>query len=257
MQILLAVNETIVRINSKPIKIEYIQDFINTHFQNKVIKDNYIFIPQSKQNNYHRTFLLKWLYMLYIKRTKNEFSRLKESLIDRQHKAIKIILPQKIVHKITWRVIDNKTINIQIVPSNYQIVNILKKAFKTNFFISATHFTIEINTEEEKKSLYKLLNSSSIIKVPHLHIYNKSEMDDFLLIEKRVQDTEVNYTQAHAVLGSFPNDNAKTLKKKYKQLAMQFHPDKAEHKDEKTLTLYTKKFQNILHAYEILSCRVS
>ena len=42
-----------------------------------------------------------------------------------------------------------------------------------------------------------------------------------------------------------------------KQLAMQFHPDRAEQKDNQTLTLYTKKFQNILQAYEILLYRVS
>jgi DnaJ-domain-containing protein 1 len=257
MQILLGVNETIIKINSKSIRIEYIQDFINTHFSDKIIDDNYIFIPQSEHNSYHRTFLLKWLYMLYAKKTKNDVLRLKESLVHRQQKPIKIILPQKIVHKITWEIINDKTIHILIVPSNYQIIHVLQKALKSKLFISASRLSIEINTEEEKKSLQKLLDSSELIKIPYLHIYNKSKMDDFLAKKKKIQNDAIDYAQAHTILGSLPDDNAKTLKKKYKQLAMQFHPDRAEQKDNHTITLYTKKFQNILQAYEILLCRVS
>jgi len=258
MQILLGINETIIKINSASIRIEYIQDFINTHFKNKVINDNYILIPQSNDNYYHRTFLLKWLYTLYTKKTKNEFARLKESLVNRQHKPIKIILPQKIVHKISWKVVDDKTINIEIVPSNYQIVHMLNKALKTKLIASSTYFSVKINTEAEKKSLQKVLSSVDIINIPHLHIYKKAIMEEFLAEKKKeVNEKEIAYTQAHTILGSFPNDDAKTLKKKYKQLAMQFHPDKAEQKDSDALTLHTKKFQNILQAYETLLCRVS
>ena len=252
----MGVNETIIKINSKSIKIEYIQDFINTHFRDKIIKNNYIFIPESKENAHHRTFLLKWLYMLYSKKTKNNFPALKESLINRQHKPIKIILTADIVHKITWEVIDDKTININIVPSNYQIAHILKSVLKTKLFISSTYFSIEISTEEEKESLKFLLDTPTLIKIPHLHIFNKEEMDNFLVQKSVNQNNIIDYEKAHTILGSLPNDNAKILKKRYKQLAMQFHPDKAEQKDNHTVMQYTKKFQSILQAYELLSCRV-
>jgi len=249
MQILLGVNETIIKINSKSTKIDYIQHFINTHFENSTIKNNSIFIPESYENCYHRTFLLKWLYTLYAKKSNNYLPQLKESLINRQHKPIKILLPKKIIHRITYLIYDKETLHITIQPQNSQIAYKLKSFLLTKITILPTYLSVNIKTKEEKELFKRFIYSKSIIDIPHLHIYDKKKMESFLKIEQKVL-TKVD--KAYMTLEISSDYDAKSLKKQYKKLAKEFHPDKVISKDIQTINLFTSKFQNILDAYEIL-----
>lgn len=252
MQILLGTNETIVKINSKDIKIDYIQHFINSNFKNSIIKNNYIFIPESSQHYYHRIFLLKWLYTLYAKRNNNYIPELKESLVNRQHKPIKIVFPKKIIHRITYTVYNKETINIQIHPINSQIAYKLKTFLSAKMTISLTHLSVTLKTKEEKRLLKRFINSENIIDIAHLHIYDKQKMNDFFEGERRVK-TLTYRDKAYIILGLTPNDDITALKKRYKKLAKQYHPDKANLGDKKEISLYTRKFQTILQAYETLA----
>ena len=261
MQILLGAHETVIRIHSKSIRIDYIQDFINTHFADRTINGRSVFIPKSDKNSYHRTFLLKWLYSLHLKRTKIEIPKLLESLIQRQDKAIKILLSEDIVHRISWTTIDSQRVNFKIEPANQKIALTLKTYLNTKLEISSTHFSVTLKNRAEKQLLKQLLNSKSLIDVAHLHIYNSKKMDDFLEYKEESQSIKESrvcpINSAHMILGSLHSDDAWTLKKRYKKLAMKYHPDRVDIKDDKTVMLYTQKFQNILQAYEILLERVS
>ncbi len=259
MQILLGAEETIIKINSHSVRIDYIQHFISTHFLNRTIKDNVIYIPKSKDASYHRAFLLKWLYTFYVKKTNNNLPELKELLIDRQKKAIKILLQEKIIHRIVYSVIDKENIKIQISPSNNQIVRSIKTFLQTDIKLFATHIIITISEQKQKELLEKLLCSKKLINIPYKHIYSKEEMQTFIEAKKE-EKTKETYTQiyqnnlddAHLILGSFPHDDVKTLKKRYKKLAKMLHPDKINIEDKSSQILYTKKFQNLNNAYEFL-----
>lgn len=257
MQILLGVNETIIKINSKSLKIDYIQHFVSTHFTDRVISGNSIFIPQSANNQYHRTFLLKWLYSLYTKKSKNNFLELREILIKRQHKAIKILLYEDIIHRISYKIVNQETIDISISPANNQIAYKIKTFLNTKIRVLPTSLSVTIKTQEDKRLFKEFINSKNIIDVPHLHIYHKEEMKNFLL-KKEYRKKIINHIdKAYIILGLNKNYNVQTLKKRYKKLAMQYHPDKADIKDDKTIIFYTQKFQTILQAYEILLERSS
>ncbi len=262
MQILLGVHETIVKVNSNSVRIDYIQHFISTHFLNRTIKDNSIYIPCSENGSSHRIFLLKWLYTLYAKKTKNNLPELKKLLLERQHKAIKIILREKIIHRIIYSVADKEHIKIQILPSNNQIALRIKTFLQTKVELFATHMLVCVSEQKQKDLLEKLLYNKELINIPYQHIYSKKEIQFFIdgeIEEEKVEETymqkyQKSFDSAHFILGSFPQDDAKTLKKRYKKLAKELHPDRVSIEDESSQILYTQKFQNLNNAYEFLLC---
>ncbi len=254
MQILFGVHETIVKINSKSMNIEYIQHYISTHFNSRTIVKNSINIPASKANLYHRTFLLKWLYSLYSKKNK-PMPELKESLLQRYHKAIKITLPQKIIHSIRYKVVNNETLHLAITPQNAQIALKIKTFLQVKMTIFPIYLEIKLETFSEKARLQKLLNSREIINVPHKHIYNKQEIDEFFHEpEEEKQEIKIfsPLSSAYVVLKMNPTDDIKRVKKQYKYLAKELHPDKVSSEDKELVALHTKKFQELLECYEII-----
>ena len=257
MQILLGAHETVIKINSSSIKIDYIQHFISTHFFDRTIINNSIFIPQSKEHSYHRIFLLKWLYTLYSNKTQNKIPELKDSLVNRQHKAIKIVLPQKIIHEIQYKVINNNTIHLQIIPANNNIAYKIKTYLQTKVTILPSYLSINITTQEQKDLFRKFLAADNIIDIPHKHIYDSKRMKEFLsfMQDKKCMNEVSPLENAYLVLGLSSEDNAMVVKKRYKTLAKKFHPDVAILKNQNSVDVYTKKFQDILQAYEILSKR--
>jgi len=188
MQILLGANETIIKIYSKNINIDNIEYFIHSHFMSSTTKSKNIYIPSTTITSHHRNFLLKWLYTIYTKKNKSYIPKLKELIIKRANKAIKIELPNRECKYI----------------SNKQHLNDFTKTKQTKSI----------------KKYYKL---------------------------------DTSYT----ILGVTPQDDIFTLKKHYKRLAKEYHPDRVFLKDQQTINIYTSKFQNILQAYESLLTKMS
>jgi len=254
MQILFGAHETIIKINSKSMNIEYIQHYISTHFTSRMIEGSTINIPASKTNLYHRTFLLKWLYSLYSKKNK-PLPELKESLLKRYHKAIKIVLPQKIIHSITYKIIDNETLHLIITPQNSKIALKVKTFLQANMTILPTYFQITLENVDEKERLKLFLVNEKIINIPHKHIYDKKRMYEFLNGTKeqnQQQEKTSPLIHAYMILKMSPTDDIKSIKKQYKYLAKELHPDRIISDDKELIRLHTKKFQALLESYEII-----
>jgi len=248
MQILLGHQATIVKINSDTIKIDYIQHFIATHFPEVSVRGNTIFLPESTQNSYHRTFLLKWIYTLYTKKTHLKNPALKQSLVHRQQKAIRIELKEKILYTILYKIVDTETINIKITPANSQIALQIKTFLQTKIILLPTSLQVKVPSQEEKNLLQQLLSSQDIITMPHTHLYNKKEFYDFF---NPITEEEYNpLEEAYKIFDLTPQDSSKTIKKRYKTLAKQYHPDM--NTDANNTQEYTHKFQMLLSAYNLL-----
>ena len=250
MQILLGVHETIIKINSKSMNIEYIQHYISTHFSSRIIVENSIKIPASTENLYHRTFLLKWLYSLYSKKNK-PLPELKESLMQRYYKAIKIVLPQKIIHLISYKVINDETIQLSITPQNAQVALKIKTFLQVKMLILPTYLELKVENQDERKRLHKFINSNEIINIPHRHIFNKQKMDEFFYKPQQTERVSP-LSSAYMVLEMNPTDDIKSIKKQYKLLAKKLHPDRVAGNNRELIALHTKKFQELLECYEII-----
>jgi len=260
MQILFGAHETVIKINSKSLNIEFIQHYINTHFDSCVIRGNTIKIPTSSAKLSHRVFLLKWLYALYAKRNK-PFPELKEILLKRHYKNIKILLPKEIVYSLNYKVTDEEKIHLYISPKNHKITTKIKAFLEAKVETLPTHLEITLKDNEQKKRLQLLLDSNNIIDVPHKHIYNKKKMDEFLskISDESEEDSKEEkekvispIEKAYMVFKIEPTNDIKAIKKQYRNLAKKLHPDTVANTDEELVKLHTQKFQELVESYEIL-----
>lgn len=253
MQILLGVHETIVRINSHSLKIDYIQHYIHRYFNDVVLSEKSLYIPASHKNSHYRIFLLKWLYALYAKKSKNNIFELKETLLRREQKAIKITFAHTTVYKILWNISDSENLTLKVEPYNPDILCKIEKYFKTSLHVTQNQYILYLNSPQQKERLKRLLSSSDNIGQKCQHIFDQQQMDAFVDTSFKKEKPKISSLQkAHIILGALPGDDVQTLKQRYKKLAKKYHPDRVNPKDDKSVALYTEKFQNILQAYEIL-----
>lgn len=256
MQILLGAHETIVRVNSHSMKIDYIQHYIHKYFNDAVASEKSLYIPASNKSNHYRTFLLKWLYALYAKKSRNDFFELRETLLRRECKAIKITfahIHSSVRHKILWNISDVENLTLKVEPYNPDILNDIEAYFKTSLHVKQNQYTLYIDSLEQKQRLKRLLNYSQNLGQECRHVFDKQQMDAFLeTILKKEKPKMSPLQKAHIILGALPGDDVKIIKQRYKKLAKRYHPDRVSIKDDESVALYTQKFQNILQAYEIL-----
>ncbi|MDQ7067004.1 MAG: J domain-containing protein [Sulfurimonas sp.] len=196
----------------------------------------------------------KWIYTLYTKRTKNFIPELKERLVIRQKKAIKIILPQNLVHHLIYTIIDESSVSLEIKPKNYKIVKCIKSYINIPIVHTDSGTILHLQNNRDKKLLKEFMNSASLIDIEHKHVYKKKEFAEFFKEEKdkRTRNIQENPTCPYLTLGLLPSDTLSEIKKRYKYLAKCHHPDMIHTQDEATLIKHTKVFQNILNAYQTI-----
>ena len=124
MQILMGVNETIIRINNKKIYTQNLVNFMRTQFSLYSQQQKSIIILYHSSEYHKRIYLMKWLYSMYIKISKVNMPNMKQLLIDRIEKPIKIQFMQEIIRpRKTYTYKEHKEIpkkNI-IDNNNYQL----------------------------------------------------------------------------------------------------------------------------------------
>ena len=258
MQILLGAHETVIKIKSTSSSISTIINFVNIHFQQSSIKNNYIKIPYTnKTDESHRLFLLKWLYTLYTKRTHNSFPKLRESLIQRHSKTITIEILGEVSHKINYKIIDADTINITIYPYSRSLIQKVQQILPTKTTLLQKSIQVKFENNIDRQELQKFLEKQITPRESFEHVFNKKAMYDFLNTvtrELKREEKESNAISRAFLLFNLSQDYDKfTLKKEYKNLAKKYHPDKIMHQSKHQVQEYTQKFQEILHAYNLLS----
>jgi hypothetical protein len=209
-------------------------------------------VPEFMGDYHHRSFLLKWLYGLYAKKSKNSLPELKEALLSRHHKAIKIVFKKRIIHKIIHKISQDDMLCIEIEPKNKKLCVAIKEYFKVDTAEKSAPLVVKIDSKEKKERVKSFIKKDEMLKIPIMHIYNKAQMSDFLKTQVAEDSKESFIEKAYFVLGLKPNISKKVVKKHYRILARRYHPDMADSRDDETIAFCTKKFQNIQEAYEIL-----
>ena len=105
-------------------------------------------------------------------------------------------------------------------------------------------------TKQEERILARIAEAMEID--PNLY---HSIFDAFEQIHTRGREAaQISLEKAYRLLGVSPNDDMQTIKKAYRKLVRQYHPDiiKAQGKDESYMQEATKKTQEINEAYELI-----
>ncbi len=105
-------------------------------------------------------------------------------------------------------------------------------------------------TRSEERMLGRIAEAMEIDPQMYHRLFDMFEQ----LNAQRTQNTQNSLEDAYKLLGVSPDDDMDTIKKAYRKLVRQYHPDiiKAQGKDEAYLKEATQKTQEINEAYELI-----
>ena len=251
MQILMGAHSTIVSINESKVHTKNLIHFIQTNLTSYTQYKTSIVLNHSPKEHYQRVFLLKWLYTLHTKVTKKSVPNLKELLVKRVDKPIKIEFKNRIEKQLCVNVTITKEGAIQLslnrndfyLSKDFELI--IKKQLDI-FCIKEKYIEIEID-ENSNSKIKKMFSYESAKEHNIFFIYEDKNALDKLLNPKPIID---DFQNALMLLNSEKNDSIKSIKAQYKKLLKFYHPDNVfEQTSEKE---YTQKFQNIQNAFTII-----
>ena len=252
MQVLLALEHTIFKIDDTIDDYKRFLKFLNLHFNVKSIKENQFFVPRAVECTQHRKQLMKWLYSFYKKDAKNFNDKLKFELLQRIDKPIHI-------HFLS----SNKTTPITISATFYEdsICQLLLagksrgcreyiieyfKGLVTEKSLSLFLYELKLVRIEDKYKLREFFQKKEIHNTQVSMLYNSKAFDAFLLSSKKSVSTE--FENACNILHVSESDSFEKIKKHYRKLAKAYHPDLSCLAPD----VSTVKFQILLNAFDII-----
>jgi len=254
MQVLMAMNETLIKFDSTD-NIQQIMRFIDSKFLQKKLYDSSIILPYDDDDHHKRVFLLKWIYNIYSKGMQVDLPSLKTLLIQRVKKPIRLvgfINPVNRLFYLRLRVINFNYLNINIFPNNLHLFLAVKKQLMScvvNTTYNPLAICIKIETMEDKNRVREFIDRRDISSFKTELLYNKDEIEKFMLTLPRIND---KLSKAYQLLMTTSDTPFQNIKKQYKSLAKQYHPDTVKTSNEFQISSYTKKFQSIQNAYELI-----
>ena len=250
MQILMGAHATLIKINESKVQTKNLLYFIQTSFSSYIRNEKEIAIEYQKHEYHKRVFLIKWLYNMHIKLTKQDVPKMKELLVKRIEKPIKIEFKNTLKRQIN--------VNVEIMEDNFlhfdlnlfdqYFINELKNTVsKYVAFIDYDErgILVDISTNDSKHSAKKLLLKEKTL----FYIFSdKNEIFKSLevsLIKNKLDDYFI-------LLDSTQDDSMEIINKRYKKLRKMYHPDNVFHQKNNTIQEYTEKFQLLQNAYNAI-----
>ncbi len=253
MQVLLAVEHTIFKIDATVDDYTQMLRFIETNFSVKKVKENMIFIPITGESNHKRKFLMKWLYSYYKKETQHYNPKLKFELVKRIDKPIHIHFLPKENQLVTLSTTFYDNAMCQLVfDSKCEKCNLYVLQYFAGYIRlkSATFnlFEVTITTQKQQGRLRKFFTKDKFYGVPIKMLYNKQALEYFLDISLAIEEEQSELEKAYKLLKAKETDSLGEIKKHYKKLAKAYHPDLSTLDIEES----TEKFQLLSDAFSII-----
>jgi len=244
----------------------HLQNMIEKNFSKRIGRKNKTIVFKLEDETTQRRYFLKLVSKLYLK--SNEFpdlhtaKKIKKSI----DKSIKIThlksnqLQQQLKIKVTIE--DNYAVVFALTSSNSILVSYLKNYFKDHLIkyrLKNHTVTLYPNSENTAKLLEKLLNQKEIIGCYVDFNYDINEFLDYKSALMRKQNRRRKFSALFAILKEYyevlnceANDDFMTIRKNYLRLVKQYHPDTLGDKSTTLSSYYSRKFQAVQEAYEII-----
>lgn len=249
---------TLIKINEPEVQTKNLLYFIQTSFKSYESNEKQIIIEYKEQEYYKRVFLIKWLYNVFAKVTNQDIPKMKELLVKRIEKPIKIEYKNAIKKQINVNVeiMKNSFLHLSLNLFDEYFVNELKSIVRkyVTYIDDTRGIIIDISTNDSKYNTKELLlNEKNLFYI----FSDKNEIFkslEFSQVENKLDDYFI-------LLNSTKEDSMKIIKKRYKKLRKIYHPDNVFHQKDDATQEYTKKFQLLQNAYnavkeQSLLCKV-
>jgi len=242
-------------INLKPLLY-----FIDNNFQKVKYFSNCVVISNEKSEEVKKKYLLKWAYKIYEKNLPYKESKFFQLLIASYALPIYVITPpsNSVVQLATITIDQISKNEISISSNQYQdkIAQYFKLVFKDSIIFSSkkSTFNLIIKTKAHLALLKSILKKKEILNISIIFVTHG-------LSFKRLHPQDTNLAQylyeeklqkSHMILSTSDDSTESEIKKNYRNMLKKYHPDIVYNKGEDLVKLYTRRFQVIQHAYEIV-----
>lgn len=258
MRVVLRNNAIFVQGSSQTLEEPWMEEFFEHHIHNTLFLDNGVLVLNSESSSEKKEEFLETLSDEYTKANDLSSPFYRRSLKRCKTAAVRIELPYRKAEKVEIELyaFGPNRVKFTFLTPNSWVMRYLKQQLSSVLLSStSTNLYIDVSTSAGKARLEKTLNRQGV-----LHFVINYRYDDEFMSRLYGQykgwgfgsDTIDKMIRYHAIfelpVGAKPSD----LKKRYRELAKRYHPDRVQTKNPEIINHYTQKFQLLQEAYDAL-----
>jgi DnaJ-domain-containing protein 1 len=251
-------NAIFVQGSSQTLEEPWMEEFFDHHLDNTLFLDNGVLVLNSENSSEKKEEFLESLSDKYT--TANDLSSpfYRRSLKRCKTAAVRIELPYRQAENVDIELyaFGPNRVRFTFLTPNSWVMRYLKQQL-SSLLLSATstNLYIDVSTPQAKSRLERTLNRRGV-----LHYVIHYRYDDAFMSRLYGQyrgygfgsDAIDKMLQYHAIFELPPGANPSDLKKRYRELARRYHPDRIQTKNPEVINRYTRKFQLLQEAYAAL-----
>ncbi|WP_304546408.1 J domain-containing protein [Sulfurimonas microaerophilic] len=249
-----------IRLKHDSVNLKPLMYFIENSFKNVKYYSNVTVVNGSSDESIKIRYMIQWAYKIYLKSenrsSEMNYKKLSESIhlpiyvICNDQKQISQTLTMTIEH------VDDKVLSVTANQYNSQVIRYFKMAFKNSMSrtLYRKTFRISIRTQHDLLVLKQILSTNMIANTrvtfqTYSLNFKKLNQEQFKNEESALEE---KLQKCYKVLNINDNSTAKEIKNNYKKMLRKYHPDRVFSEDTDVVELYTKRFQAIQKAYELI-----
>ncbi len=234
------------------------EEFFDHHIHNTLFLDNGVLVLNNESSANQKEEFLENLSERYTKANELSSPFYRRSLKKCRTAAVRIEIPYRENEKVSIKLYAFSSARVTFVlskPSRW-VIRYLKQQFASLVLSSTeTSLHVDVSTSLAKARLEKTLNRRDV-----LHFSLNYEYDDEFMSKlygnyrgwgfgSEALDKMIRY---HAIFELPVGAKADDIKKRYRELAKRYHPDRVQTKGDRVINKYTEKFQLLQEAYSAL-----
>lgn len=260
MIVTLKKNAIVLTPKNNSINLKPLLYFIDNNFLKVKYFSNCVVVSNENSEEIKKKYLLKWAYKIYEKNLPQKDSRFLQLLIASFSLPIHIVTPSNSsvvsLTTITIGQISKNEVSVSVNQYQDKITQYFKLIFKDSMIATddKSTFNIVIKTKAHLSLLKSILAKREILNISIAFVTHD-------LSFKRLHPEDTNSAEyiyreklkkSHIILSISDDSSESEIKKNYKNMLKKYHPDLVYSKDDDLVKLYTRRFQVIQHAYEIV-----
>jgi hypothetical protein len=234
------------------------EDFFDHHIHNTLFLENGVLVLNNEASSDKKEAFLDSLSDRYTRANDLSSPFYRRSLRRCKTAAVRIEVPYRKSETVDIELyaLSPSRVKFTVLSPNRWVMRYLKQQLST-LVVSSTIDTIDIDvsTSQAKMRLEKTLNRREVL---HFVINYKFDDDFMSRLYSHYRgwvfgnDAINKMMRYHAIFEIPVGASSDDLKKRYRELAKRYHPDRVQTKGPKMINKYTQRFQLLQEAYDAL-----
>lgn len=258
MRVVLRNNAIFVQGSSKTLEEPWMEEFFDHHIHNTLFLDNGVLVLNNESSSEKKEEFLETLSDEFSKANDLSSPFYRRSLKRCKTAAVRIELPYREEEKVDIELyaFSPDSVTFTFLTPNAWVMRYLKQQLSSLLRDATdTELQIDVGTPQAKARLERTLNRREV-----LHFVIHYRYDDEFMSRLYGQykgwgfgsDTIDKMVRYRAIFELPVGAKASDLKKRYRELAKRYHPDRVQTKNPEVINRYTQKFQLLQEAYDAL-----